>query len=208
MCIRDSRNPVVILARSSLGLGNSGDEILLLDSEGGIIDSIGYDPASHHPFLASTKGISLELIHPALHGLGHDVWGSCTDPRGGTPGRRNSIHSAVPPGITAGALQLSVSPLPFSPDGDGFEDYCIITCDAVTAVNQARLRLYDVNGRLVRTLVNNAPMGRRCTVVWDGCDDDGRRVRIGPYIALLELLNTVDNSVSAVKGIVVVARRL
>ncbi|MBN1446980.1 MAG: lamin tail domain-containing protein, partial [Bacteroidetes bacterium] len=203
-----TEHPCIILGRSSLGLGNSGDEILLLDEDGKVIDSIAYDATWHHPFLASTAGRSLELLHPTLHGNGSHGWGSCTDPLGGTPGRRNSIHSIIPPEKCDGDARLSISPIPFSPDGDGFEDYCIITCTAPTALSQARLRLYDVNGRTVRTLVNNAPMGRSFAAVWDGLDDDGRRVRIGPYVALLELLDASKNIVSAVKGIVVVAMRL
>jgi hypothetical protein len=201
-------HPCIILGRSSLGLGNTGDEILLLDKEGSIIDSMAYDANWHHPFFASTAGRSLELIHPSLHEVGPHGWGSCTDPLGGTPGMRNSIHSIIPPEKSDGEARLSVSPLPFSPDGDGYEDYCIITCTAPTALSQARLRLFDVNGRMVRTLINNAPMGRRFAAVWDGLDDDGRRVRIGPYIALLEVLDPSKNMVSAIKGIVVVAMQL
>jgi len=204
----DAGRVLITLGRSSLGLGNSGDDILLLDYEDRRIDSIHYRADAHHPFLATTAGRSLELIHPSLRERGMNGWGSCTDPIGGTPGRQNSIHSDLPPDALEGETRITVSPLPFSPDGDGFEDYCVISCTIPSAVNQVRLRLYDVNGRLVRTLRSNAPAGRRMDVIWDGLDEDGRRARIGPYVALLEVLDTTDNAVSAAKGIVVVAVRL
>lgn len=199
---------LITLGRSSLGLGNSDDDILLLDYDDRVIDSLHYSQEAHHPFLASTAGCSLELIHPSLHGSGMNGWGSCTDAPGGTPGRQNSIHSAIPPDARQDRTRITVTPLPFSPDGDGFEDYCVISCTAASAVNQMRLRLFDVNGRLVRTLRSNAPAGRRIDVIWDGLDEEGRRVRIGPYVALLELLDTADDTVSAARGIVVVAVRL
>ena len=199
---------LITLGRSTLGLGNSEDDILLLDYDDRVIDSLHYSENAHHPFLAARDGCSLELIHPSLRDRGMDAWGSCTDPLGGTPGRRNSIYSDLPPDEREGEMRIAVSPLPFSPDGDGFEDYCIISCAIPSAVNQVRLRLYDVNGRLVRTLRSNTPSGRRMDVIWDGLDENGRRARIGPYVALLEVLDVADNTVSAAKGIVVVAVRL
>jgi len=48
------------------------------------------------------------------------------------------------------------------------------------------LRVYDVQGRMVRTLVDrNEPAGPH-TVVWDGTDDSGRRVSSGTYFARIE----------------------
>jgi hypothetical protein len=50
-----------------------------------------------------------------------------------------------------------------------------------------RLRVYDVSGRLVRTLVDG-PQGKgHHDVPWDGRSDDGRRVGAGVYFVRLEL---------------------
>lgn len=43
------------------------------------------------------------------------------------------------------------------------------------------LRVYDVQGRLVRTLVQGARAAGRHTVAWDGADDGGRAVASGVY---------------------------
>lgn len=199
---------LVVLNRSSLGLGNTADELLLFDALGNTIDSICYDQSWHHPFRTTDYGISLELMHPAYHHLAASAWSSCTDPAGGTPARRNSIYSTLPPEATGATISLAVSPNPFSPDSDGVEDFCLFRCNLPNGVNQVRLRIYDVAGRHIVTLRNNTGMGREGMVVWDGLDETGRRVRIGSYIALLEALDPSSNTVGAAKTVVVVARRL
>jgi len=44
-----------------------------------------------------------------------------------------------------------------------------------------QLRIYDVQGRLVRTLVNETQSARRYGVTWDGTDANGQRVASGIY---------------------------
>jgi flagellar hook assembly protein FlgD len=51
---------------------------------------------------------------------------------------------------------------------------------------RARLRIFDVRGRLVRTLIDtDLPAGAR-TVWWNGEDDEGRRLASGVYSYRLE----------------------
>ncbi|HNZ39874.1 MAG TPA: FlgD immunoglobulin-like domain containing protein, partial [Candidatus Latescibacteria bacterium] len=47
------------------------------------------------------------------------------------------------------------------------------------------LAVYDVNGRLVRTLVGRTFLSGHHEVVWDGCDDTGRAVASGVYVCRL-----------------------
>ena len=194
-----------ILGRTSLGLGNDGDVILLRGPAGSLQDSLHYDPSMHHPLVSDTRGRSLERLHPTAAANAQQSWNSCTAAGGGTPGRENSVYTT---GMAGGQedYALHIAPVPFSPDGDGHEDFCTISCSAPAAVHQVRLRLFDIRGRLVRTLLNNAPMSARLVVVCDGLDEQGRRARVGPYVALLDALDTADNAVAAAKGIVVVAR--
>jgi hypothetical protein len=49
------------------------------------------------------------------------------------------------------------------------------------AEGPARIRIYDVTGRLVRTLVNERRPAGRHTVAWDGTDDEGHAVAGGTY---------------------------
>jgi hypothetical protein len=48
------------------------------------------------------------------------------------------------------------------------------------------LRIFDVRGRTVRTLVNEAQAPGRYSVVWNGRDDSGRTVGAGVYFYRLQ----------------------
>ncbi|HOJ03788.1 MAG TPA: lamin tail domain-containing protein [Bacteroidota bacterium] len=195
---------VCIVQRSSLGLSNESDAIYLLRSDDVCIDSVAYSSTWHHPLLPSGDGRSLELLQPALRGLGARAWTSCAHPSGGTPGARNSAWSDAPTDDAA----LTLSPNPFSPDGDGFEDHCVISWQLPSSVSLLRLRIYDMSGRCIRTLENVVPSGQRGMSVWDGLDSHGRRARIGPYVVLVQALDAMSNDVAATRAVLVVATRL
>ncbi len=50
----------------------------------------------------------------------------------------------------------------------------------------ANLRIYDATGRLVKDLSRLTVNCERSTIVWDGCDDLGRRLPAGVYFVRLE----------------------
>jgi flagellar hook assembly protein FlgD len=52
---------------------------------------------------------------------------------------------------------------------------------ALPHAQRVRLRIYDVEGRLVRTLVDERREAGRHVVAWSGDDDGGRRVASGLY---------------------------
>jgi len=49
-----------------------------------------------------------------------------------------------------------------------------------------KLRIYDVNGRLVRKLVDGTLAAGPHVAVWNGTDDAGRGVASGHYYARLD----------------------
>jgi flagellar hook assembly protein FlgD len=49
------------------------------------------------------------------------------------------------------------------------------------------LRLYDINGRLVRTLENQQKRPGVYSIRWDGADDRGRLVPNGVYFYRLDV---------------------
>jgi len=49
-----------------------------------------------------------------------------------------------------------------------------------------RLRVYDIRGRLIRTLVDGEAPRNNCDVVWNGRADGGHRVGAGVYFVRLE----------------------
>jgi hypothetical protein len=49
-----------------------------------------------------------------------------------------------------------------------------------------RLRIFDLRGRTVRELYNGTLQAGITPLVFDGTDDDGRRLASGGYVAVLE----------------------
>ena len=64
-----------------------------------------------------------------------------------------------------------------------------------------KLRIYDVNGRLVRTLVSGTQSPGPYTAVWDGRDSNGRGVASGNYFARLNVghENQADTRITILK---------
>ena len=54
-----------------------------------------------------------------------------------------------------------------------------------------RLCIYDVEGRLVRTLASGPESAGSRSVVWDGRDDEGREVAAGVFFSKLEATGKV-----------------
>jgi flagellar hook assembly protein FlgD len=65
-------------------------------------------------------------------------------------------------------------PNPFNPS-------TAIRCDVPAGGGKVTLRVFDVSGRLVRTLVNGNLGPGTETVTWDGRDDRGEPVSSGVY---------------------------
>jgi hypothetical protein len=104
--------------------------------------------------------------------------------------------------------KVSISPNPFSPDNDGFEDFSIISFNLPYKLSQVQIKVFDSQGRLIRTLLQNHPSASNNSVIFDGLDDDGRALRMGIYILLIEIAAEGSNNVETIKKPIVVARKL
>ena len=194
----------IILNLTDLGLSNDNDSIILTDIKGNVIDSVHYYSAWQNKNFTSAKNISLEKINPKLDGNLSTNWSSSASIAGATPGKQNSIYS-INQNFNS---KISVSPNPFSPDNDGFEDFTVINYNLSQPIAQIRIKVFDSHGRLVRTLSNNQASGQNGSVIFNGLDDSGRALRIGIYIIFLEAVNNINSVVENLKTVVVVARKL
>jgi hypothetical protein len=190
--------------QSSLGLTNSGEMILLKDVRGNVIDSVFYFDSWNNKNISVTRNKSLERINPLLSSNDMKNWSTSVEPIGATPAAENSIYTVN----LNTSTNISVSPNPFSPDNDGFEDFTIINYSLTQTVAQVRIKIFDSTGRLVRTLANNQASGSNGSVIFDGLGDDGQALRIGIYIVFLEALNQSSGVIETLKTVVVVARKL
>jgi flagellar hook assembly protein FlgD len=92
--------------------------------------------------------------------------------------------------------------------GDGFEDFCIIQYNLPLTTSLIRITIFDIKGRLLRTLANSELSGPHGEIIWDGLDDEKQRVRIGPYVVFVEAIDGQAGILATTKAVVVVATKL
>ena len=106
-------------------------------------------------------------------------------------------------------IQAGWSFNPFSPDGNGIADRTRLTIvDTDTShigSTEPIVEIFDLHNRLIRTLVNRTIMSTNAmSVEWDGRDEAGEIVSIGPYIYQIRLKS--GNQVKIRNGIIVVGK--
>jgi hypothetical protein len=192
-----------VVIQSSLSLSNSGEDIVLVDLMNTQIDSVRFSPSWHLKNLTAA-GRSLERINPNIQSTDVRNWSSSVARSGTSPARSNSIFTAS----SAFSSSLFLSPNPFSPDRDGFEDFLSINYSLPANSSTIRIRIFDVTGRLIRRLAQNEPSPSAGSLTWNGLDDDGNLVRIGMYIILFEALDNFGGVARTMKDVAVVGRKL
>ncbi|MBN1465607.1 lamin tail domain-containing protein [candidate division KSB1 bacterium] len=193
------KTPAAIICSHFISLGNDMDDVIVYDGCGRIIDHVAYEAE-----MGGERGRSLERINPFTASPERTNWTTCVHTDGHTAGRSNSIALKV----TSSATLLSVSPNPFSPDGDGMDDFAGIHYSLPATLANVNLKIFDMNGRLVRFLLNNQPSGAQRTVYWDGLDEAGTRCRMGIYVISLQALDEARLCIEHAKKTVVLAGRL
>ncbi len=189
---------------NQLGLRNDGDLVRVHRRDRTAVAEVNYAPDWHAPGLADTKGTALERISPTADADASDNWTSSTASAGGTPGAPNAV-SLPPPDDAPEAADLRIRPDPFSIERDGGTR---IQYSLDEVPNLVRVRIYDARGREVRTLEEARLAGRSGELVWDGRDDAGDRVRIGPHVVLFEAVRAEGGTITELKETVVLARPL
>jgi len=181
-------------------LNNDQDNIFIFDSNNNIIDEVHYNSK-----WGGDNGVSLERINPNLASDDSSNWSSCVETEeGGTPGRKNSIYVEVLPTDA----ELTISPNPFSPDGDGRDDFTIINYQLPFNLSKVHVKIYDIRGREIRFLINNQTSGTTGSIIWDGRDNQGHICRMGIYVVYLEAIHYQRGVVKSLKNSVVLANRL
>ena len=177
--------------------------VLLMNVSGEIVDDLEYDHHWHSRLLTSESGVSLERIRTDMATNLSSNWSSAAATAGyGTPGYKNSESS---PDSSLDRL-ISVEPKIFSPDFDGYQDFCFINYHLPAAGYYGSISIYDVGGHMVRKLVDNISWSVSGNFRWDGLDDQQKLLPTGQYIIYTELFST-DGTVRKSKTVCVLARR-
>jgi hypothetical protein len=92
-------------------LNNAGDDVVLKDSYGQIIDKLTYTDDWYRDDIKKSGGYSLELINPNDPCSDADNWIASTWILGGTPGSVNSVYNTIPD-TTAPSISLALALTP------------------------------------------------------------------------------------------------
>lgn len=157
-------------------------------ANGVILDAFDYSEDLHSQLIGDEDGVSLERLRQKSTTQDDNNWFSAAQSENfATPTRPNSQQRDVLPESSEQTFSL-LSPT-FSPDGDSFEDILELQYVTDRPGFLARIRIFDVQGRPVRTLRQVELLAGEGTIRWDGSNDEGRRAKSGAYVLFVELFN-------------------
>ncbi|HEY5970255.1 MAG TPA: lamin tail domain-containing protein [Chitinophagaceae bacterium] len=199
------QNPDAVFVVSSLpSFPDDEGDVILLNSQGAIVDEVKYKDDWQFALLSDPNAVSLERIDP--DGISQEAtnWHSAASTAGfGTPTYKNSQYKLLQ-SINA---TVEITPKVFSPDNDGRDDIATIQYKTTEPGYVANISIYDANGRPVRNLVKNATLSLQGYWVWDGLDDKKLKLPVGSYIVFTEIFN-LNGKKEIFKNVVVLARQL
>ncbi len=195
--IYDLPDSVVYVGQGFPHLNNDEDVIFLIPPWGGWVEQAPYtvDWLMGEEY----RKPSLERINPQLDARLGRNWAPCV--KNGTPGKQNSIFSSV----RHTQLKLEAQPNPFSPDGDGHEDFTVLSLQVPAQTARVRVLIFDMLGRQVCSLTENQFSGQDVAIVWDGRDAHKKRMRMGIYIVFAQMIDDANGILQEAKTTVVVA---
>lgn len=182
----------------------AGGTVVLLDSAGAVADLFAYSPDLHHPLLRDPKGVSLERLSTETPTSSPANWHSASATEEyGTPGRRNS--QVILGEFTEDLIQIE--PEVFDPEGSNGNTLTTIRYELGQSGWIGNFRIYTTTGQLVKVLAQNELLGSSGLFTWTGTDSQGKIVRPGYYVLLVELYD-LSGEQRIVRKTIVVATKL
>jgi hypothetical protein len=171
------------------------DQVIIRDSYGTVVDSVAYSQRW------SPAGTSSERIDPRGGTSGPSNWSAHFGDGTGSPGVRNSVSLHIPG--RGSLLRLSSNVIkPGRP-----EEGLLAAAVELSAPSVVRLRIYDLEGRPVRTLIDGDGVEASRIALWSGEAEDGRPVPTCIYVLVLESVEIESGGRSKIRAPVVVVRR-
>ncbi len=172
---------VLCLLPGEMGFGLGTEDMARLYNDlGEMVDLVLYSNLPPWPTEPDGMGPTLELIDPLSDNLQHGAW-AASIAEYGTPGEINSVTEAVSvpeAALPANLVLAAPSPNPFNPSTT--LRYELPASGLVT------LTVYDIEGRLVRRLVDGFMEAGTHVATWRGRNDAGRPMSSGLYVVALQ----------------------
>ena len=196
-------NPDAFLQITSMpSFSDDKGDVIILNSQGRIVDEVKYDDKWHFALVTNTEGVSLERIDYSGPSTQINFHSAATSVGYGTPGYKNSQY------MVSSQVQgeIVITPEIFSPDNDGVDDIATINYTFPSPGYVANITIYDASGRPERYLQRNALCGISGLYRWDGLGEKLQKLPVGIYIVLTEIFN-LDGKKKVFKNTIVLARR-
>lgn len=200
-----AKDPSVFATITTLpSLPDDKGNLVLLNTQGQIIDELSYDAHWHFKLINNQEGVSLERISYQQPTQNPANWHSAATTAGyGTPGYTNSQYRSD----TSFTGTISITPPLFSPDNDGLDDVLTIAYQFPEPGYVCNITVFDATGRPVGYIARNALCGRQGYFRWDGLNDKNGRLPIGVYVIYTEVFN-LSGATKRFKQAATLARRL
>lgn len=150
-----------------------------------IIDRVSYSDNWQFSLIENRKGKSIERIHPNENSNAPTNWHTAAESVGfATPGSKNSQS-----GTTTANGDFEYTNKNISPDNDGFEDLLGIHYKMEEPGMLGTFKIFDDQGRLIKTVFKNELLATEGFFAWDGISDNATKASIGVYVGCLEAFN-------------------
>jgi hypothetical protein len=169
-----------------MGMPDKEGKVIVYNQLNIAVDSVSYNSNWHFKFLTDQNGVSLERLSSSMESNESNTWHSAASSVGyASPG---SVNSQISVRVETD-LFFNLNSRSLSPDMDGFEDLLILRYKFPEADYLSTIKIFNIEGKEMKTLINNKTLGTEGAIVWDGTDQNAEVLPIGVYLVLIECLS-------------------
>jgi hypothetical protein len=167
-----------------------------------VYDELAYNEKMHFTLIDNKEGVSLERIDFNKSTNDKNNWTSAASTSGfATPTYKNSQYL----NFEIKNQTLSIEPEVFTPNNDGTNDLVTFTYKFDKNNYTGTLQIFNSSGVLVKTLLNNLPLGTEGSLTWNGLSEKNSALPVGIYVVYFTYFNT-DGSSNAIKKTLVIGK--
>ena len=179
-------------------LNNEGACIVIGSDDKTVHDEFCYNKSMFGDMIKNRKNVALERISVNKPSLDAANWKVASGVMNyGTPGYKNSNAESDAPEAVKKGFWLEDDHL--SPNGDEYNDILLVNYNTGHDDYGANIAIYNMKGKLVRTLYNNIMLSSEGTIEWDGTDNNGDTVESGMYVMMVEMLSARGKKIRSYK---------